>query len=161
MKILLLLLMRIEIDTLNSIDPYLYERFMTIEPNKTATKLANRSKSLNGSMIMINGKPNGKEITHMIKPESNAKVDMKDSVTFMNELMGNKASKEEYIADLMKNGGLTKEQAMKVISDFKEKAKEQGFGDQLTFSQRYRKPLFINSNLVQEDRLFSKSRYYK
>jgi hypothetical protein len=149
----------IEIDTLNSIDPYLYERFMTIEPNKTATKSANRSKSLNG--IMINGKPNGKEITHMIKPESNAKVDMKDSVTFMNELMGNKASKKKYIADLMKNGGLTKKQAMKVISDFKEEAKKQGFGDQLTFSQRYRKPLFINSNLVMEDRLFSKSRYHK
>lgn len=151
--------MMIEIDTLNSIDPYLYERFMTIEPNKTATKSANRSKSLNG--IMINGKPNGKEITHMIKPESNAKVDMKDSVTFMNELMGNKASKKKYIADLMKNGGLTKKQAMKVISDFKEEAKKQGFGDQLTFSQRYRKPLFINSNLVMEDRLFSKSRYHK
>ena len=137
----------------------------TLDSNKTATVLANRSERLNGSMI--DGKPNGKEITHMVsQPERNAKMEMKDSVSFMNELMGNEASKNEYIADLMKNGGkdgkpLTEEQAMKVISDFKEKAKKQGFGDQLTFSQRYRKPLFIDSNLVMEDRLFSGSEHYK
>lgn len=137
-------------------------------PSRTATVLANRSEMLNGSMI--DGKPYGKEITHMVyQPEqvkSDVKDKMKDSVSFMNELMGNETSKKEYIADLMKNGGkdgkpLTEEQAMKVISDFKDKAKKAGFGDQLTFSQRYRKPLFINSNLVLEDRLFSKSRYNK